>query len=130
MITGKIKELLEKEVVALTTVSDDGRPNVIAVACCKVIEGNKVLVTDNFMNKTRQNLVSNQHVAMAVWSKDMENGYQLKGVAECITEGKYKELVDKDPNNKGLAHKAAVLVTVSEIWDLAQPRLIIKHNNS
>lgn len=130
MITGKIKELLEKEVVAFTTVSGDGRPNVIAVAFCKVIEGNKVLVTDNFMNKTRQNLVSNQHVAMAVWSKDMENGYQLKGRAECITEGKYKELVDKDPNNKGLAHKAAVLVTVSEIWDLAQPRLIIKDNNS
>lgn len=130
MITGKIKELLEKEVVALTTVSGDGRPNVIAVAFCKVIEGSKVLVTDNFMNKTRQNLVNNQHVAMAVWSKDMENGYQLKGRAECITEGKYKELVDKDPNNKGLAHKAAVLVTVSEIWDLAQPRLIIKDNNS
>jgi len=130
MITGKIKELLEKEVVAFTTVSGDGRPNVIAVACCKVIEGNKVLVTDNFMNKTRQNLVNNQHVAMAVWSKDMENGYQLKDRAECITEGKYKELVDKDPNNKGLAHKAAVLVTVNEIWDLAQPCLIIKDNNS
>lgn len=35
-------------------------------------------------------------------------------------------MVDEDPDNEGLAHKAVVLVRVEEIWDLAKPRLIAK----
>lgn len=35
-------------------------------------------------------------------------------------------MVDDDPNNKSLAHKAAVLVRIDEIWDLAKPKLIAK----
>ena len=33
-------------------------------------------------------------------------------------------MVDNDPDNAGLAHKAAILVTITEIWDLATPKLI------
>jgi hypothetical protein len=43
-----------------------------------------------------------------------------------LISGKWKKRVDEDQDNKGLAHKAAVLVTVDEIWDLATPKLIAK----
>ena len=78
------------------------------------------------MNKTRQNLLKNDHVSLAVWSKDMKSGYQFKGIAKYLSTGKYKNMVDNDPDNKGLAHKGAVLFTVKEIWDLANPKLIYK----
>lgn len=120
-------KLLESVAMAFTTVGDNGVPNTIAVACVKVIEPNKLLITDNFMNKTRINLLKNRKVAIAVWSKDEEEGYQIKGEAEYLTEGEYKDMVDKMEDNQGLAHKAAIVVTVQEIWDLAKPKLLFNN---
>lgn len=118
--------MIEGEVVALATSDLIGKPNVIAVCCCKVVGNNQILITDNFMNKTRKNLLENKRVAVAVWSREGEEGYQFKGQAQYFTSGKWKEIVDEDPDNKRLAHKAAVLVTVEEIWDLVNPKLISK----
>ena len=100
------------------------KPNVIAVAFCKVITDNQVLITDNFMKKTRENLESNKNISLSFW--DQNNAYQLKGSAEIFISGEFKEKVDSDPNNNGLAHKAAILITVNEIWDLSNPKLISK----
>ena len=124
IIDEKQKQLIENEALAFATCDEDNKPNVITVACCKVIDDNKILVTDNFMNKTRKNLLENQKVALAVWSKDLETGFQFKGIAQYLTTGKWKKMVDEDKDNEGLAHKAAILVTVTEIWDLAKPHLM------
>ncbi|MFA5827790.1 MAG: pyridoxamine 5'-phosphate oxidase family protein [Candidatus Shapirobacteria bacterium] len=125
-----LKESIESSILALATSTPDGRPNCIAVACCKVISDNQVLISDNFFNKTRQNLLINSQVSVAFWDPEDNpagnRGYQLKGVAQYLTQGKWKQIVDADPDNEGLAHKAAVLVTVTEIWDLANPKLLFK----
>jgi hypothetical protein len=125
IITNSMKALIENEVLAFATVDQKQVPNVIAVACCKVLEGSKILITDNFLNKTRKNLLYNNEVAIALWSKDEKEGYQFKGSAEYLTEGKYKDMVDNDPDNKGLAHRAAVVVTVEKIWDLVNPKRLV-----
>lgn len=127
-----IKNLLEKSIVAFGTCDKSGKPNVVAVACCKVVTANQVLITDNFFNKTRANLLANDQVSLAFW-EPVDNsagnqGFQLKGTAEYLTQGPWKVIVDADPDNEGLAHKGAVLVTISEIWDLAQPKLIASEN--
>jgi len=126
-ITPEIKDRFENSVIAFGTVAPDNSPNVIAVACCQVVSDNQVLLTDNFFNKTRTNLSINQKVSLSFWNPiDGDNnwGYQFKGTAEVFTDGKWKEMVDADPNNAGLAHKAAILVTITEVWDLASPKLI------
>ena len=129
-IPTEIKNLFEKSIVAFATVDKDSKPNCVAIACCKVVTPNQVLITDNFFNKTRINLLKNNQVALSFWEPEDNptgnHGYQLKGIAEYITSGKWKGIVDNDPNNRGLAHKAAVLVTVTEIWDLANPKLIYR----
>lgn len=125
-ITTNQKKLIEKGALALATSDLSNRPNVVAVACCKVINKDKILITDNFMNKTKKNLLANSRVALAVWSDDWEEGYQFKGKAEYLVSGRWKKAVDENPNNKGLAHKAAVLATIDEIWDLADPKLLAK----
>lgn len=126
-IPDNIKQLLEKSICAFSTVDSISRPNTVAVACCKLVSPNQVLITDNFFNKTRTNLSTNQQVSLSFWDPvDGSNnaGYQLKGFVEIFTNGPWKEAVDKDPDNAGLSHKAAILMTVSEIWDLANPGLI------
>lgn len=124
--TDRQKELIEKGILSLATCDLENRPNTVAVSYCRVVEGNKILITDNYMNKTRINLLMNNKVALAIWTSDQKEGYQFKGIAEYLISGKWKKAVNEDPNNKGEAHKAAVLVTVEEIWDLANPRLIAR----
>lgn len=129
IITPDIKELFEKAIIAFSTVSKQGVPNTVAIANCQVISDNQILFTDNFLNKSRQNLCENNNVALSFWNIEQSLdgcGYQFKGTAQVLTHGKYREIVNNLPWNQGLAHKAAILVTVTEIWDLANPRLICK----
>ena len=128
-ITGKLKKLIEGVALALATVDKSGQPNVVAVACVKVVSRNKLLITDNFMNKTKANILANSQVALAVWSRDEEIGYQLKGGARYLASGKWKRAVDEMEENKGMAHKGSVLVTVKEIWDLGEPKLISRESD-
>ncbi|MFH1840662.1 MAG: pyridoxamine 5'-phosphate oxidase family protein [Candidatus Shapirobacteria bacterium] len=124
MITFKQKQLLAQENFALATCDKNGQPNAIAVGCAETVGGDLILITDNFMNKTKKNILENNKVALAVWSKNGDEGYQFKGKADYLTSGEYKERVDNDPDNQGLAHKAAMLVHVEEIYDLANPKLL------
>jgi predicted pyridoxine 5'-phosphate oxidase superfamily flavin-nucleotide-binding protein len=84
-----------------------------------LVGNDKILITDNYMNKSKQNLAKNNKVAVVAWSKDEEEGYQFKGTAQYLTEGKWKKFVEQMEENKGLSAKAAVLVTVKEIYRLA-----------
>lgn len=127
IIPENIKHLLEKSIVAFGTTNKNLKPNVNAVACCRVVSQNQVLITDNYFNKTRSNLAENDQVCLSFWDPvdgSDNQGYQLKGTAQVFTSGEWKDMVDQDPNNAGLSHKAAILVTITEIWDLADPKLI------
>ena len=100
------------------------RPNIITIASCQVVGPNQVLFTDYFFNKTYKNLLENSQVALSFWDQDGKKAYQLKGNAQYMTSGDWKKRVDNDPANAGLVYNAAVLVNVTEIWDLADPKLI------
>ena len=117
-ITDQQKDLIEKSTLSFCTVDAAGAPNVIAVACVKVVSRNQVLITDNYFEKTRANLMSNTSVAFAVWGEHETPAFQFKGTAEYFHSGSWKERVDQLFENEGLPHKGAVLVTVGEIWDL------------
>ncbi len=123
-ISPNIKSLLENSNIAFATCNKNLVPNCVIIACVKVLDENQILFTDNYFNKTRINLDQNQNVSLSFCSVDGNEAYQLKGNAKVFTEGKYKEMVDNMECNQGLAHKAAILVTISEIWDLANPKLI------
>lgn len=123
-ITENVKSLLEESNVSLATCNRDLQPNNNIIANIEVISDNQLLFTDNYFNKTRQNLEQNSKVALSVCSTDGNEAYQLKGIARIFVEGEYKKMVDEMECNQGLAHKAAILVTVTEIWDLANPQLI------
>lgn len=113
------KKLIESRVLGFASCDLNNKPNVIAVACVKVVGDDKILITDSYMNKSKQNLSKNKKVAVVVWSKDEEEGYQFKGTAQYIIKGKWKKFVEEMKENKGLPAKAAVLVTVKEIYRLA-----------
>lgn len=121
-INKTIKKLIEENAVAVSTVGIDGNPHCIAVAYVKVVSDNQILITDNYMVTTLENLKSNKNVAIAVWNKDWKKeciGYELKGVAEYFIEGTWHDKVKQIPENEDESCKGAILVTVNNIKRLA-----------
>lgn len=113
----KAKKIIEGNYVAFATVDKSCKPNVIAVACVKVVEKNEILITDNFMKHTKENLVSNNNVCLAVWNQK-EIGYKFIGRAKYFSEGKWLEFVKRMPENKGFPAKGVILITVSKLIEL------------
>jgi len=109
-----IKKTIEGNPVALATVINDNRPNVIAVSCVKVVSASELLITDNFMKQTKENLAKNKNVCLAVWDRSWK-GYKLIGEARYFSFGKWKNFVEKMRENKNLPAKGAILVKISKI---------------
>lgn len=121
-INKELKNLIEENALALATVNEQGQPHCIAVAFTKLVSDNQILVTDNYMVETRQNILRNPKVALVVWNKDWQKdciGYSLQGKAEYFTKGEWYEAVKKIPENKGEPCKGAILVTINKIKRLA-----------
>lgn len=112
-----VKKLIEENPVAFATVDKFSNPNVIGVAFVKAVSKNQIIITDNFMEQTKENIKLNSNVCLAVWDKDW-NGYKLIGNAEYFTDGKWKSFVEKLPENKGLEAKGAILITITIITKL------------
>lgn len=128
-IPKEVKELFERSIIAFGTCDKLMRPNIIAVTSRRVVGPNQVLITDNFFNKTYKNLLENSQVSLSFWDEEGKSAYQLKGNAQYMTSGDWKKKVDVDPDNAGLAHKGAVLVNITEIWDLKNHQLVFSQNN-
>lgn len=116
-ITPKAKKIIEENYVAFATVGKNCRPNVIAVACAKVIGKNQVLVTDNFMKHTKENISKNKNVCLAAWNQK-EKGYKMIGRAKYFSSGKWAKFVKQIPENKNFPAKGAILITVSKLIEL------------
>jgi predicted pyridoxine 5'-phosphate oxidase superfamily flavin-nucleotide-binding protein len=114
-IPKELISLFEGKTVYFATASKTGVPNLVCVVPNKV-EGGRVIITDNMMNKTAKNLKENKFASLSVYSSG--KGIQLKGLVEYHTKGPEFDFVKSDPANKGYSPKAAIVFLVLEIWDL------------
>ena len=112
------KMINESLIMALATVNKNREPHNIAIGFAQVISKNQLLISDNWINESIENIKSNQNVALAVWNKDWKKacvGYEFKGKAEYFTSGKWIGEIKKLPINKGEPCKGAILVTINKI---------------
>ena len=113
-----MKKMIEENAMGLATVDENGNPHNIAVAYIKVVSENAILISDNHLIETIENLKNNSNVALVVWNNDWEEncvGYELKGNAEYFTSGKWIDFIKKIPINEGESCKGAILVTINQI---------------
>jgi predicted pyridoxine 5'-phosphate oxidase superfamily flavin-nucleotide-binding protein len=106
--------------VVLVTVGDGGVPNAIYASCVAKSGDDKLVVADNFFNKTRANILAGSRGAILFITKDGKS-YQVKGSLERVTSG---EIFDdmKSWNGSRPGHAAAVL-TVEEVYAGAEKLL-------
>ncbi len=110
--------MIEENVLGLATVDKSGNPHNIAIGYVQVVSENQLVITDNYIEETLQNLKENPNVSLVVWSGNWKSncmGYELKGKAEYFIQGKWVELIKKIPVNKDEPCKGAILVTIDKI---------------
>jgi len=117
-LTKEITEsLLNAESKVLAT-SNDGDINAVPVSTVKV-ENGKIWLVDYFFNKTSQNILANNKVALTFWTDFV--GYQIKATVVYHSEGEVFEegvtwIAELHPNRivKGLLE-----LEVNEIFDIS-----------
>ena len=118
-ITDEMKEILEKaRVPVVATATKEGKPNAVPITFTRVISDDEILIMDNFMHKTRQNIQVNPQVAVSIWDMESKKAFQFKGRARVESAGKtFDEGVQwvrsKSPK---LNPRAAIIVKVNEIY--------------
>lgn len=115
----EMMDAIEKDnVVFLSTCSDD-IPNVVPIGFARPLDDEHILLVDNFMKKTHENLEKNPKAAIVV--RDASKcPYQFKGSVEIFKSGKYfDDAVDWATSVMSkLSPKAAILFKVEEIYSV------------
>ncbi len=104
--------------VILATVNSDGVPNIIYVACVSLYGDDRLVVADNYFDKTRQNIKSGSKGA-ALFITDDNKAYQLKGTLEYHESGPIFEDMKKW-NPPTLPGHGATALVVSEVFSGAE----------
>lgn len=118
MLNENVVKLLKASMWDLATCSD-GEPNVVPVAFKDVTVDGKLVVGDVFLETTLKNIQSNGgKIAISAYDTQNLEGYQIKGRAEYVTEGKivdtFKAMVEKMFNGAATA-KGALIITPKKV---------------
>ena len=113
-----VKKLLKESMWDLATCAN-GEPNVVPVAFKDVTPDGKLVVGDVFLDTTLKNLTANGgKIAISVYDAKSLEGYQIKGVAEYVTEGEvvktFKAMVEQMFNG-GATAKGALIITPKKV---------------
>lgn len=109
-----IDSITDDKLFLIATSSRDSIPNVVYFKYVKCLDDERLLLGDNKMDKTLNNLLENPKISILFEDKE-KRAYQIKGTAEYFTEGEYFEEIQNWCDKK-LARKGAVVVTVTEVY--------------
>jgi len=112
-INNELKELIESNPIYISTIDANQAPHIIYIMYTKLIEENKILITDNYMENTKENILQNNKVSLSILVGGV--AFELKGTAEYFSTGEYVEQVKKISENKGFPCKGAILVSIEKI---------------
>lgn len=113
-----IKNMIQNNAMGLATIDKKGNPHNIAVGFVKVVSKDEIIITNNYLNETIENLAKNNNVSLVVWERNWEEnciGYELNGTAHYLTKGKWVDFIKKIPINKGEPCKGAILIKINKI---------------
>ncbi len=116
-LTDEIKESLTgTKIVFLATASKEGAPNVVPIGAFKLLDDERLLISDQFFNKTLKNMKENPKIAISYWGE--KGGFQIKGSITLHTNDEvFKQDVawmkELRPN---LVPKSAVIMKITEVF--------------
>lgn len=118
-IPDKVKDLFDRtKLVALGTADKNGVPNVVPVHWKTITGKDRILVINNYMKATKENILSNSKICISFWDPVTEEAYKIKGDAIHHTSGPMYEEGKKFIQEKkpGRIPKGVIEVRVKEIF--------------
>ena len=118
MLNESVIKVLKNNMWDFTTCTKN-EPNVVPVAFKDVTREGKLIIGDVFLETTLNNLKENEgKIAISVYDGQNLEGYQIKGIAEYVTEGEtvdtFKAMVEKMFNGAATT-KGALVVTPTKV---------------
>ncbi len=110
-----IKNGIENATIAVATVNSKNKPHAIAIMYAKV-KNNKIVITNNYMHSTIQNLKDNPYVSLVFWKGEV--GWRINGKVEYFESGEWFDFVKNMPENKDEPVNGALVVEVENITEL------------
>ena len=108
----------ETKPICVATVNNELIPNIIYVGFLKYINDTTVVIADNKLVKTKNNILANSNLSFVVLNPETKKSYQLKGKVEYVQDGEkyqdvFKWVQEKRPD---LHPKGALYITITEIF--------------
>lgn len=100
--------------LVFATVDRGGNPNIVWVVCVRIIDDERILIVNNYFNKTLENILSGSMGSLLFIAPERE-AYQIKGTLSYHTDDDiYDDMKGwLAPNFPGVG---AVVLTVTEIY--------------
>jgi uncharacterized protein len=100
--------------VVLATVDKQGIPNIIYASCVNKFGKDKIVIADNYFDKTRKNIFSGSKGSVLFITED-NKAFQIKGVLEYHKEGEiYLDMKKWNPETH--PGHAALVIKVEEVY--------------
>jgi len=116
-VTEDIKKSLQAAKLAfLSTATKDGTPNVVPVGALKFLDDERLLISDQFFDKTLKNMKENPQIALAWWSAN--GGFQIKGTITIHTDDEvFRKNVEWVHSIKDtLNPKSAIICKITSVY--------------
>lgn len=114
------REVLQKQKpTPIATASKDGKPNVVYIGYLKILDDERIMIGDNFFNKTLKNLEENPRICILCYDSETKRSYQIKGSVKVHKQGpEFEEMRSwVHGANPKMPAKSCVMVTVEEVYD-------------
>ena len=112
------KELIENHPCHIATVNTNKEPNLSVASDIKVLNGNSILISNNEMINTPDNIVSNENVVLTSFN-DKWAGLRLTGKAKYYTSGDYFDICNQYFNNETATPKGVIIITITKAEGIA-----------
>jgi hypothetical protein len=119
-LTAEMKEAVQKmKVFPVATAAKDGTPNVVPIGVVELVSDDTIWITDNFMNKSLDNLKANPKIAIYIWGPEIKGCFQIKGHVTIKTSGKeYDEMkVKLNKKNPALPARSLLIVKITDVFE-------------
>jgi len=111
----KQSDLLERRKMVVLATSDlQAMPSAIFVEV-NYAKDNEIIITDNEMKRTKNNLLKNSYVSVLAFEEDFSYGLKIFGEANYYTEGKYFDFIKNIESNKGYSPRGVIVITIKGV---------------
>ena len=112
------KDLIENNPCHIATVSSLNQPNLSVASDIKVLDKNTILISNNEMINTPDNILNNENIVITSFN-DNWAGVRLTGTAQYFTSGEYFDICNKYFNNETATPKGVIIIKILKAEGIA-----------